>query len=104
MPHTILLLQPTSGHESRTFTDYETVQECLEGICKIYEEHLRQVHPHSPSITYDISELFKFVDNLFDLSCLVHQSSTNTYAPHNKEWLKEKIYGMLKKQAGGTVR
>ena len=41
------------------------------GICKIYEEHLRQVHPHSPSITYDISELFKFVDNLFDLSCLV---------------------------------
>ena len=41
------------------------------GICKIYEEHLRQLHPHSPSITYDISELFKFVDNLHDLSCLV---------------------------------
>ena len=28
-----------------------------------------------------------------------HQSSTNTYVPHNKEWLKEKIYGMLKRQA-----
>lgn len=27
------------------------------------------------------------------------QTSTNTYVPHNKEWLKEKIYGMLKKQA-----
>lgn len=57
------------------------------------------MNPHSPSITYDISELFKFVDNLYDLSCLVQQPTTNTYVPHNKEWLKEKIYGMLKKQA-----
>lgn len=31
-PHTILLLQPTRGHETRTFTDYETEQECFEGI------------------------------------------------------------------------
>ena len=43
----------------------------FKGICKIYEEHLRQLHPQSPSITYDISELFKFIDNLHDLSCLV---------------------------------
>jgi hypothetical protein len=70
------------------------------GICKIYEEHLRQLNPHSPSITYDISQLFKFIDDLFDLSCLVHQPTTASYIPHNKEWLKEKIYGMLKKQAG----
>ena len=41
------------------------------GICKIYEEYLRQMNPHTPSITYDISELFKFVDNIFDMSCLV---------------------------------
>ena len=41
------------------------------GLCKIYEEYLRQMNPHSPSITYDISELFKFIDNLYDLSCLV---------------------------------
>lgn len=99
MPHTILLIQPTRANETRTYTDYETVQECLEGICKIYEEHLRQMHPHNPSITYDISELFKFVDTLFDLSCLVHQASSNMYIPHNKEWLKEKIFAMLKKQA-----
>ncbi len=41
------------------------------GICKIYEEYLRQMNPHTPSITYDISELFKFVDNIYDMSCLV---------------------------------
>ena len=41
------------------------------GICKMYEEHLRQMHPHNASITYDISQLFEFVDSLVDLSCLV---------------------------------
>ena len=83
-----LLMDQRAPTRQRTYTDYETVDECLEGghqlvrtceshapvpvgICKIYEEHLRQLHPHSSSITYDISELFMFVDNLHDLSCLV---------------------------------
>ena len=34
-PHTILLIQPTRGHESRTYTDYETTQECLEGALSL---------------------------------------------------------------------
>lgn len=41
------------------------------GVCKIFEEYLRQMNPHTPSITYDISELFKFVDTIYDMSCLV---------------------------------
>ena len=36
---------------------------------------------------------------LSDLSCLVYQKSTNTYAPYNKEWIKEKIYILLRRQA-----
>ena len=35
----------------------------------------------------------------FLYSCRL-QNSTNSYIPHNKEWIKEKIYDMLKKQAG----
>lgn len=37
---------------------------------------------------------------LADLSCLVYQKSTNTYAPYNKEWIKEKIYVLLRQAAG----
>ncbi len=37
----------------------------------MYEEHLKRLNPNSPSITYDISHLFDFVDQLHDLSCLV---------------------------------
>ena len=86
----------------------------LQGVCKIYEEHLKRMNPNSPSITYDISQLFQFIDDvsktwngehwlfgekfliyyyywqfllflqLADLSCLVYQKNTNTYAPYNK--------------------
>lgn len=100
MSHTILLVQPNPRPDTRTYSDYESLNECLEGICKIYEEHLKRQNPDCPSITYDISQLFDFVDQLTDLSCLVYQKNQGSYAPHNKDWLKEKIYIMLRKQAG----
>ncbi|XP_025105019.1 enhancer of rudimentary homolog [Pomacea canaliculata] len=100
MSHTILLVQPNTRPDTRTYSDYESLNECLEGICKIFEEHLKRIHPQDQCITYDISQLFDFMDQLSDLSCLVLQKSTGTYVPHNKEWLKEKIYHMLRKQAG----
>ncbi|XP_040173400.1 enhancer of rudimentary homolog isoform X1 [Anopheles arabiensis] len=100
MSHTILLVQPGQHPETRTYSDYESVNECMEGVCKIYEEQLKRRNPNTPTITYDISQLFDFVDQLIDLSCLVYQKSTNTYAPYNKEWIKEKIYVLLRQAAG----
>jgi hypothetical protein len=122
MSHTILLLQSTSKLDSRTYSDYESVDECLDGIpplslvksrtrldqcfscvgvCKVFEEHLKKRNPTSPSITYDISELFEFVDQIADLSCLVFQKQTGQYKPHNKEWIKQEIFQLLRKQAAG---
>ncbi|CAM9925879.1 unnamed protein product [Lampetra planeri] len=97
--HTILLVQPTKRPEGRTYADYESVNECMEGVCKIYEEHLKRMNPNSPSITYDISQLFDFIDDLADLSCLVYRADTQTYQPYNKDWIKEKIYILLRRQA-----
>nr|CAD7401897.1 unnamed protein product [Timema poppensis] len=99
MSHTIMLIQSGNKPETRTYSDYESVNECMEGVCKIYEEHLKQQNPNTPSITYDISQLFDFIDQVADLSCLVYQKSTNTYAPYNKDWIKEKIYVLLRRQA-----
>ncbi|CAJ0963785.1 unnamed protein product, partial [Mesorhabditis belari] len=98
--HTILLMQPTSKLDSRTWSDYETLRECLEAICKIYEEFLKKHNPGQPSITYDVSNLFDFIDKLTDLSCMV-LNGQKTYTPHNKEWIKEKIFAMLRSQAEG---
>lgn len=102
MSHTILLCQSRNKPESRTYSDYESLNECLEGVCKIYEEFLKRQNPNIPSITYDISQLFDFVDQLSDLSCLVFDKTTSSYIPHNKEWIKERIYVLLRKQAGGS--
>ncbi len=71
------------------------------GICKVFEEHLKKRNPTSPSITYDISELFEFIEQISDLSCLVFQKQTGQYKPHNKEWIKQEIFQLLRKQAAG---
>jgi hypothetical protein len=92
-------MQPGQKPETRTYSDFESVNECMEGVCKIYEEHLKRQNPLTASITYDISQLFDFIDQLADLSCLVYQKSTSTYAPYTKEWIKEKIYILLRRQA-----
>uniref|UniRef100_A0A1A9W6E4 Protein enhancer of rudimentary n=1 Tax=Glossina brevipalpis TaxID=37001 RepID=A0A1A9W6E4_9MUSC len=100
MSHTILLVQPGLRPETRTYSDYDSINECMEGVCRVYEQHLKRINPNTPTITYDISQLFLFLDKLADISCLVYQKSTNTYAPYNKEWIKEKIYVLLKRAAG----
>lgn len=64
MSHTILLVQPGPRPETRTYSDYESVNECMEGVCKIYEEHLKRRNPNTPTITYDISQLFDFLDQV----------------------------------------
>ena len=62
MSHTILLIQPSGKRpESRTYSDYESLNECLEGVCRIYEEHLKRQHPNAPQITYDVAQLFGFI-------------------------------------------
>eukprot|EP00064_Thunnus_orientalis_P001887 superscaffoldBa00000130_g1891 len=92
-------VQDPRSHEStmRGFVPY--VQEAHSGVCKMYEEHLKRMNPNSPSITYDISQLFDFIDDLADLSCLVYRADTQTYQPYNKDWIKEKIYVLLRRQA-----
>ena len=47
-----------------------------------------------------ILKLFDFIDELADLSCLVYQKNSQTYLPYNKDWVKEKIYILLRNQAG----
>lgn len=97
MTHTILLVQ-TGEAETRVYSDFESVNECMEGICRIFEEHLRRAS--ASSVTYDVSQLFSFIDNLGDINVLVFQASQGTYVPYDKEWIKEKTYVLLRKQVG----
>ena len=37
----------------------------------MFETHLKERNPGAKNITYDITELYKFMDSLADLSALV---------------------------------
>ena len=51
-------------------------------------------------IEYDVTDLLKFLDSLYDLSALVFNEKAKGYMAHGREWLKAKIYKYLKDCSG----
>jgi hypothetical protein len=97
--HTILLLQNGKSPNSRTYLDFETVPLALDGVCKLFEERLKQQFAGQRNITYDVSDLFAFIDGLPDLGALVFDHSTLQYQARNKDWIKEKVLRHLQNVA-----
>ena len=79
--HTILLVQP-AGKASRTFADFETVPAAMDGVCQMFEKRLKELNPNMRSITYDINDLYHYVDVLPDLSALVFSPGARRSAAH----------------------
>lgn len=52
-----------------------------------------------PKITYDIQDLYNFIDTHAEVAVLALEPASGTYAPYNKEWVKKKVYQHLKRQA-----
>jgi hypothetical protein len=46
------------------------------GICKLFEQKLKHENPTARNITYDISDLYGYIDNLNDLGALVYVDET----------------------------
>ncbi len=89
--HTILLVQHSKSANSRTYLDFENVKLALDGVCKLFEERLKQQFAGQRNITYDVADLFAFIDGLADLGALVFDHSTLQYQARNKEWIKQKV-------------
>nr|QFS19072.1 enhancer of rudimentary 1 [Apopellia endiviifolia (species B)] len=98
--HTIVLMQPISNRATRTFMDFDTVSSAMDGICGIYEKKLKDMNPQLRNITYDIADLYKFIDSLIDMSALVFDPSMNAYVPYDRQWIKQRAFQHLKKLAG----
>jgi len=96
--HTIVLLQP-GNKSTRTYLDYDTIEQAMDGICGLFEADLKRQHPRSGQITYDISDLYRYLDSFSDITCLVLEN--NMYSPCPKAWVKDRILHHLKRQVGG---
>ncbi|KAK7260950.1 hypothetical protein RIF29_27252 [Crotalaria pallida] len=97
--HTIILMQTSQNRATRTFMDYESITQAMDGICALYERKLKELNPAIRNLSYDISDLYNFIDGLADMSALVYDSSIHAYLPHDRQWIKQKTFQHLKKLA-----
>lgn len=40
-------------------------------LCALYEKELKALNPNVRNITYDVADLYTYIDQLTDLNCLV---------------------------------
>lgn len=83
--HCIILIQPTKSTATRTFSDHANVQDAIEsapcvctrllharsaltapcaGVCELFERKLSELNPHIAKITYDVADLYNYIDKL----------------------------------------
>lgn len=97
--HTILLVQFALDDKTRTFLDFEDISKLVDGICQMYEQKLKVDHPDKQDVTYDVSQLFNYLDDLKDLGALVYNVNIKAYEPKGRDWVKLQVYNGLKHQA-----
>ncbi|KAL3502375.1 hypothetical protein ACH5RR_036824 [Cinchona calisaya] len=97
--HTIVLMQTSQSRATRTFMDYGSINQAMDGICGLYERKLKDLNPSIRNINYDISDLYNFIDGLADMSALVYEHSIQAYLPYDRKWIKAKLLQHLKKLA-----
>mmetsp|Transcript_8958 Transcript_8958/g.7999 ORF Transcript_8958/g.7999 Transcript_8958/m.7999 type:complete len:104 (+) Transcript_8958:28-339(+) len=97
--HTIVLVQYNNSIQSRTYMDFPGVNAAMDAIVKMYEHKLKELNPQVPRITYEITDLYKYLDELKDVCALVFEPSTNQYDPKDRNWIKTKVFAHLKGQA-----
>ncbi|KAI4376851.1 hypothetical protein MLD38_014564 [Melastoma candidum] len=95
--HTIILMQTSHSKATRTFMDYDSTGRAMDGLCGLYERKLKELNPAIRNISYDISDLYNFMDGLTDLSALVYEPSIHAYLPYDREWIKQRAFHHLKK-------
>ncbi|KAG6772907.1 hypothetical protein POTOM_024336 [Populus tomentosa] len=80
--HTIVLMQNSQNRSTRTFMDYDSISQAMDGICTLYERKLKDLNPANRNITYDIADLYNFIDGLADMSALVYFPLPPPLLPH----------------------
>jgi hypothetical protein len=69
--HTIVLLQYTAAYQSRSFIEFPSVGAAMDALVKMYEHKLKELNPQVAHITYDISDLYNYIDSIHDICSLV---------------------------------
>ncbi|PRP80297.1 hypothetical protein PROFUN_11775 [Planoprotostelium fungivorum] len=91
--HTILLTQ--FGPNQRQYHTFDGVNEALSGILKLFELHLSRGNPNRAQLSYDVQDVYRYIDSLKDFGMLVYEEKLNAYVPHDSQWAKSKLLAHL---------
>ena len=69
--HTILLVQPSDDAKSRTYLDFTNSAQAWDALVRMYEGRLKALTPGVSKISYEVADLFRWLDNLTDISCMM---------------------------------
>lgn len=64
MHHVVLLFKFTENYKSQVWEDFESVQDCCRHLCERYERWLQIKNPELKELTYDISDLYDYIDSV----------------------------------------
>jgi hypothetical protein len=96
---TLLLQQPTSATNSRTWGDYKTPNDALDAFIRGYEAQLRRLNPGQQQLTYTVADLQQYVDSLHEVTMLVTNPQTKELALKGKPFIKGQILARLRSAA-----
>mmetsp|Transcript_21703 Transcript_21703/g.32314 ORF Transcript_21703/g.32314 Transcript_21703/m.32314 type:complete len:100 (+) Transcript_21703:38-337(+) len=67
MPHTIVLMR-LKDEKQNTWSQYTSESDAFDGVCRIFEARLKKENPGTRKITYDIKDLFSFIEEAPDMA------------------------------------
>ena len=49
------------------------------------------------SITYKLTDILDFIDNVYDLGVMCYNDDQNGFNPHGKPWFKAKVHAYMRR-------
>ena len=99
-----MLIQFTKDETySRTYLDFEGVTNAIDTIVQIYEQRL-EAELGGETVNYTMRDVVLFVDNLADITLMIHDNASKVYVPHGKDWIKSRLYMYLREHAGDVKK
>ncbi|CAJ1345256.1 unnamed protein product [Effrenium voratum] len=93
-----LLVQYSGTASSKTYSEHGNVSSAMDDICQMYEQVIKMDTRGRSQAKYTVEDLWSFIDRLEDIACLVYESKSGEYLPHNREWIKNQVLRHLKGQ------
>ena len=94
--------QFAKAESSKQWAEFKSVPKAMEGIIRMYENYLQKINPGIKNITYDIKNLFNYVDRLPECAAMVKDKGV--FVPRGKTWVKEQLYSKLVNEGSAGKR